>query len=102
MNKIRELREAAGISQAELHRALNWRQSRLANYESCARTPSLNDAREIVAALNSLGVSCELGDAFPAPDQHKAARPVGALQRAEHLAENRQDFHGAPRQQGGR
>lgn len=68
MNKIRELREASGVTQAELHRALNWRQSRLANYESGARTPSLNDAREIVAAMNSLGIRCGLADVFPEPE----------------------------------
>ena len=37
MNRIAELREAAGITQAALHRKLNWKQSRLANYESGAR-----------------------------------------------------------------
>lgn len=67
MNRIRELREAAGISQAALYRELKWRQSRLANYESGARTPSLKDAREIVKALNALGIACGLSDAFPDP-----------------------------------
>lgn len=34
MNLIAEFREEAGITQAALHRKLNWKQSRLANYES--------------------------------------------------------------------
>lgn len=74
MNRIRETREGARISQATLHRRLGWKQSRLANYESGARTPSLDDSRAIVAALNELGVSCSLGDVFPGPEQ--AAIPV--------------------------
>lgn len=67
MNKIREIREKARITQADLRRRLEWLQSRLANYESGARTPSLNDAREIVVALNDLGAICSLEDVFPEP-----------------------------------
>jgi putative transcriptional regulator len=69
MNRIRELREAASITQAALYRKLEWRQSRLSNYESGARTPGLSEAREIVAALNSLGANCGLAEVFPDPNQ---------------------------------
>ena len=65
MNRIAELREAAGITQAALHRKLNWKQSRLANYESGARPLKLEDARLIVKALNQLGVRCTLDKVFP-------------------------------------
>lgn len=65
MNRIRKIREQSGISQAALYRALGWKQSRLANYEAGNRTPSLSDAREIVAALNILSVACLLEDVFP-------------------------------------
>ncbi|WP_040263727.1 helix-turn-helix transcriptional regulator [Pseudomonas massiliensis] len=65
MNRVRTIREEAGVTQAALRRALGWNQSRLANYESGLRLPGLNEAREIVGALNSLGVKCDLDDAFP-------------------------------------
>lgn len=69
MNKIRDIRDKARITQAALRRKLGWLQSRLANYESGARTPSLNDAREIVYALNDLGATCCLEEVFPAEQQ---------------------------------
>lgn len=71
MNRIREVREAAGITQAALYRKLNWKQPRLANYETGTRTPSLKDARAIVEALNALGVEGDLASVFPpeAPQQ---------------------------------
>ncbi|WP_065760250.1 helix-turn-helix domain-containing protein [Pseudomonas defluvii] len=73
MNRIRETREKAGIRQSALYRKLGWGQSRIANYESGERTPSLSDARLIVAALNELGASCDLALVFPEPDQSSAA-----------------------------
>lgn len=72
MNRISEIREQAGISQAALHRKLGWRQSRLANYESGRRTPGLNEARDIVSALNALGAKCDLAQVFPEPTQSVA------------------------------
>lgn len=71
MNRIRPIREGAGISQATLYRALGWKQSRLANYEAGKRTPGLSEAREIVSALNSLSTCCSLEDVFP----DEAAKP---------------------------
>lgn len=65
MNSIKTVRESAGIKQVALYSALKWPQSRLSNYENGIRTPSLNDAREIVAALNELGAACTLDDVFP-------------------------------------
>ncbi|AZF05641.1 helix-turn-helix transcriptional regulator [Pseudomonas sp. R5-89-07] len=65
MNLIAEFREEAGITQAALHRKLNWKQSRLANYESGARPLKLEDARKIVQALNELGAKCTLDRVFP-------------------------------------
>jgi putative transcriptional regulator len=70
MNRIKEVREAAGIKQVSLYSKLKWPQSRLSNYENGLRTPSLNDAREIVGALNTLGVMCNLDEVFPEPGQH--------------------------------
>lgn len=68
MNRIRETREGAEISQASLRRQLGWKQSRLANYESGVRTPGLNEAREIVSALVALGADCNLDQVFPEPE----------------------------------
>ncbi len=65
MNHVRTIRQHAGITQAELRRALGWNQSRVANYESGLRRPGLSDARQIVAALNLLGARCSLDDVFP-------------------------------------
>lgn len=65
MNNVRNIRAGAGVSQASLCRKLDWNQSRLANYESGRRSPGLEEARLIVAALNSLGAACSLDDAFP-------------------------------------
>lgn len=65
MNQVRKIREKAGITQAQLRRSLGWNQSRLANYESGRRCPGLEEARQIVKALNVLGAKCALDDAFP-------------------------------------
>jgi|PersoiStandDraft_1058852.scaffolds.fasta_scaffold327283_1 putative transcriptional regulator len=75
MNLIAEFREAAGITQAALHRKLDWKQSRLANYESGSRPLKLEDARKIVRALNELGAKCTLDRVFPheSPAGAKAA-----------------------------
>lgn len=73
MNHIREIRERASIKQVDLYARLGWPQGRLSNYETGLRTPGLAAAREIVAALNSLGAECELNDVFPEPISKKSA-----------------------------
>ncbi|QXZ11694.1 helix-turn-helix domain-containing protein [Pseudomonas sp. AO-1] len=73
MNRIREIRESAGVRQSALYKKLQWGQSRIANYESGDRTPSLSDARLIVAALNDLGAACDLAQVFPEPDANQSA-----------------------------
>lgn len=65
MNRIKEVREAAGISQAELYRQLGWSQGRLSNYELGLRKVGLHEARLVISALNSLGAQCALDDVFP-------------------------------------
>lgn len=86
MNRIREIREKAEISQASLHRSLGWRQSRIANYESGKRTPGLNEARDIVAALNALGARCTLGEVFPEPNPSAFHAPDATEDRRKPLA----------------
>lgn len=65
MNLIAEKRKEAGVSQASLAQKLGWSQSRIANYETCKRTPSLSASRLIVSALNEMGLNCTLDAVFP-------------------------------------
>jgi putative transcriptional regulator len=73
MNRIREIREAAGITQADLRRKLNWGQARLANYELGTRKPGLEEARAVAKALRALGAKCTLDDDFPPQQSTKSA-----------------------------
>lgn len=75
MNRIQEYREKAGLNQEQLGRKCGWSstaQSRISNYEHGKRTPSLDDMRMIVCALNDSGVECSIDDLFP-PQKHSAA-----------------------------
>lgn len=65
MNQIKEIREAAGISQAMLYRRLGWSQARMSNYEQGIRKAGLDEARLVVAALNEMGAKCTLDEVFP-------------------------------------
>ncbi|MDC9591413.1 helix-turn-helix transcriptional regulator [Xenorhabdus sp. XENO-10] len=65
MNKISLARKQAGLTQQQLAALLGWKQSRIGNYESGARTPNINSCRQIVAALNTQGVECSLDSLFP-------------------------------------
>lgn len=67
MNKIATMRKQIGVSQACLAKTIGWGTSRLANYELCIRTPSLNDCRKIVTGLTKLGCICSIDDIFPPP-----------------------------------
>lgn len=65
MNNIAKVREQAGITQISLYTKLNWRQSRLSNYEGNKRPLKLVDARKIVLALNELGAETTFDEVFP-------------------------------------
>ncbi len=78
MNNIAKGRKQLGISQAKLAGILGWGASRIANYESGIRAPSLSDCRLIVMAFQRQGLTCSLDDLFPhfegelhAPDQQR-------------------------------
>jgi putative transcriptional regulator len=75
MNKIRELREQAGITQRELALACGWgaKQSRISNYELGLRSPTINEGREIVAGLIVHGVDCSFDHVFPPQTNKKAS-----------------------------
>lgn len=72
MNLIAEKRKEISISQAALAQKLGWSQSRIANYETLNRTPSLEVAREIIEALKVMGCECSLDEVFP-PQSQKVA-----------------------------
>ena len=69
MNQISQKRKEARVSQRVLAEKLNWRQSRIANYETGIRSPDLASCREIVSALNKFGVVCSIDDVFPPHEQ---------------------------------
>lgn len=65
MNKIAEIRNKLGISQAQLAIQLGWKQPRIANYEAGNRTPSIYVAQKIIEGLNALGANVGIDDVFP-------------------------------------
>ncbi len=66
MNRIREYRHRANLTQRELAEEIgSQRQSIVSNYESYIRRPNIDMCRAIVRALNRHGVSCTLDDVFP-------------------------------------
>ena len=73
MNRISQLRRSAGIAQLALANELGWSQGRLSNYEAGRREPGLAECRAIVRALERLGATCTLDDAFP-PEQEATAQ----------------------------
>ncbi|AHG75407.1 Cro repressor protein [Mannheimia varigena USDA-ARS-USMARC-1296] len=65
MNKIADFRKELNVTQAQLAEKIGWTQPRIANYETGLRTPSLQDGRKIVRALNAFGLSVSFDDVFP-------------------------------------
>jgi putative transcriptional regulator len=75
VNNIKRLRESAGLTQKELAFASGFgsKQTRISNYETGARTPTIDEAYRIVAALNECGVSCVFHSVFPPSFDQKAS-----------------------------
>lgn len=67
MNRIKEHRQKAGMTQQDLAAELGCEQSTVSNYEN-GRTPDLSVCRSIVAIFNKRGLSAGLDDIFPAED----------------------------------
>jgi putative transcriptional regulator len=65
MSNLRKFREKAKVTQAALADRVGMTQGAIAHYENGRRTPGLNEARDLVAALNSLGADCTLDQVFP-------------------------------------
>lgn len=73
MNNIAKFREQAGLTKTQLATKLGYKYaSRIANYESDIRVPSISDVQSIVRTFNDLGVKCTIDDLFP-PQQDRAA-----------------------------
>lgn len=66
MCNLRQIREAAGITQAELAAAIGMTQGAIGHYESGRRTPGLSECRSILAVLQKRNVHCTLDQVFPA------------------------------------
>lgn len=67
MNRIKEHRQKAGMTQQELATELSCEQSTISNYEN-GRTPDLAVCRSIVAVFKVRGLDVVLDDVFPAED----------------------------------
>jgi len=68
MNALKTLRIEACMSQRRFGAACGFgrkSQARIGHYEAGRRSPSLDDARTVVATLNRLGVECDMDDVFP-------------------------------------
>ena len=77
MNNLKHLRSSLRITQLELAQSIGMTQGAVAHYESGRRTPGLSDCRNIVRALNRLGVKCSLGEVFPdRPANHDKTIPL--------------------------
>lgn len=61
-------RKKAGLTQHQLAALVGLTQAAIGHYECGRRTPGLSESRRIVAALNSVGVACDLDDVFPIDD----------------------------------
>lgn len=61
---LRKLREKAGISQAELAKAIGVVPSAIGNYENGYRRPSIEQTGLIIRALKQHGVNVSIEDIF--------------------------------------
>lgn len=65
MSNLREVREAANVSQTALAKMVGCSQGAIGHYEAGRRTPNLSMCRELVNALNKLGEKVQIDDLFP-------------------------------------
>jgi putative transcriptional regulator len=66
MCNLKQIREAAGITQADLAEAIGMTQGAIGHYESGRRTPGVRECRLILAALRKRKVKCTFDQLFPA------------------------------------
>ncbi len=73
MSNLKQFREKAQVTQAALAERVGMTQGAIAHYENGRRTPGLAESRQLLAALNELGVGCTLDELFPADPKSTAA-----------------------------
>lgn len=73
MRALRKIRKAAGITQQQLADQVGLTPAAIGHYETGRRQLGLADARRLVAALNALGATCTLEDAFPEDEDSRLA-----------------------------
>lgn len=65
MNKIRTYRKKTKLTQAGFASVAGLSAGSFAHYEAGRRTPGLEECRQIVKAINTLGLDASLDDVFP-------------------------------------
>lgn len=65
MNRLKELRNEAGLSQAALAKAMGVSQGAIAHYEKGFRGLKANSITKLLQVLSKHGVDCTFEDIFP-------------------------------------
>lgn len=75
MNSIRLVRNAAGLSQAQLAAKLEVSQSAISQYERGAIQPGIKQAKRLVALAADSGLSVSLDQVYEQPKASRAPPP---------------------------
>lgn len=66
MNNIKKFRTASGLTQDQLAKACGFKnRSRINQYETGTRIPSIEDAHKVVQVLNDFGCGVDFAKVFP-------------------------------------
>lgn len=65
MNRLKELRQSAGITQAELAEAMGLSQGAIAHYEKGFRGMKAVSIQKLLRVFSEKGVECTFEDVFP-------------------------------------
>ncbi|EGQ8054304.1 helix-turn-helix transcriptional regulator [Vibrio alginolyticus] len=72
MNKLKDFRCQVGATQQKIADLVGVKQGTIVRYENGERQVSINMARKLVSAFNSLGANCAFDDVFPDPEKETA------------------------------
>jgi transcriptional regulator with XRE-family HTH domain len=73
MNKIREYRQQAGITQQHIATALGCDQSTVSKYECGERSPDLIQIKKLISVFYQHGIKTDVYDLFPCDPGETAA-----------------------------
>ncbi|GHX29925.1 repressor protein [Vibrio cholerae] len=73
MNKLKDFRNLVEATQKDIADFVGVSQSTIDRYESGSRKVSIEQARKLIAALNSFGAECTFDDVFPDPRVNSTA-----------------------------